>query len=314
MAGSGWFGRRARHRAMASVPDGFATKCEKCTQIIFARDFERSLRVCPKCGHHHRLNAPERLALTVDEGSFVEMDAHLASRDPLGFPDYRAKMERARTTSPSSEAVVTGRATIEGRPLIVGVADFAWFGGSMGSVVGEKIARAMERGLQERLPVVMFTASGGARMQEGLFSLMQMAKTAAAAGRLDRACVPYIVVLTDPTTGGVYASYASLGDIILAEPGAIVGFAGMRVANQDLGGRLPDNFQRSEFQWEHGMVDRIVPRKELRSTLAGLLAFFRENGVGRDEAGMRPPSVGGSGASEPAEATNERQATARPEC
>jgi acetyl-CoA carboxylase carboxyl transferase subunit beta len=276
MAGRGWFGRQRRERPAEGVPEGIATKCDGCGQIIFARDLERNLQVCPKCGFHHRLTAIERLDITVDEDSFVEMDANLVSKDPLDFPDYRDKLARARGISTSSEAVVTGRATIEGRPVILGIADFGFMGGSMGSVVGEKIARAMERGIAERAPVVMFTASGGARMQEGLLSLMQMAKTSAAAGRLDRERIPYIVVLTNPTTGGVYASYACLGDVILAEPGAIVGFAGRRVGNQDVGGRLPDNFQTSEFQLEHGMVDRIVARKELRSALAALLSFFEE--------------------------------------
>lgn len=274
MAGRGWFGRQKRDRSAEGVPEGIAIKCLGCGQIIFARDLERSSQVCPKCSYHHRLSALDRIDITVDEGSFVEMDAKLVSRDLLDFPSYRDKLDKALGTSSSSEAVVTGRATIEGRPVILGIADFGFMGGSMGSVVGEKIARAMERGLTERIPVVMFTASGGARMQEGLFSLMQMAKTSAAAGRLDRGRVPYVVVLTDPTTGGVYASYACLGDIILAEPGAIVGFAGRRVGNQDIGGRLPDNFQTSEFQLEHGMVDRIVQRKEMRGALASLLAFF----------------------------------------
>ncbi len=276
MTGRGWFGRQRRDRVAENVPEGFATKCAGCGQIIFARDLERSLKVCPKCGYHHRLTAIERLEITVDEDSFEEMDANLVSRDPLDFPDYKDKLARANDTSTSSEAVVTGRATIEGRPLIIGVADFGFMGGSMGSVVGEKIARAMERGLRERVPVIMFSASGGARMQEGLLSLMQMAKTSAAAGKLDRGGVPYVVVLTDPTTGGVYASYACLGDLILAEPGAIVGFAGRRVGNQELGGRLPDNFQTSEFQLEHGMVDRIVPRKEMRAALSSLISFFEE--------------------------------------
>ena len=276
MAGRGWLGRQRRGDGDEGVPEGIATKCAGCGQIIFARDLERNLKVCPKCGHHHRLTAAERIDITADEDSFVEMDSNLISKDPLEFPDYRDKLARARSTSTSSEAVVTGKATIDGRPVILGIADFGFMGGSMGSVVGEKIARAMERGVAERLPVVMFSASGGARMQEGLLSLMQMAKTSAAAGRLDRERVPYIVVLTDPTTGGVYASYACLGDVILAEPGAIVGFAGRRVGNQDAGGRLPDNFQTSEFQFEHGMVDRIVQRKELRPALSALLSFFEE--------------------------------------
>lgn len=282
MARSGWFGRKsgarasqqAVERALDSTPDGFATKCEKCGTILFARDFERNLKVCTKCGHHHRLTAWERLALTVDEDSFVEMDMHLIAEDPLEFPDYAGKVEAARQKTGLSDAVLTGSATIEGHPAILGIADFSFMGGSMGSVVGEKVARAMERGVAERLPVIMFTSTGGARMQEGLLSLMQMAKTSAAAAQLDRTGVPYVVVLTDPTTAGVFASYAMLGDIILAEPGATIGFAGRRVANQDAGGKLPDNFQTSEYQLGRGMIDRIVPRKELRAALASLLGFF----------------------------------------
>ncbi len=278
MAHSGWFGRRARNAAaMEGVPEGIATKCEKCGAILFARDFERHLKVCSKCGHHHRLNARERLAMTVDEGSFREMDGAVQSGDPLGFPDYREKLQRARDATGIVDAVVTGTGTIEGCPTVVGVADFAFIGGSMGSAVGEKIVRAVEHGLAERLPVIMFTASGGARMHEGLLALMQMAKTSAAFARLDRARLPYICVLTDPTTGGVFASYAMLGDIILAEPGATIGFAGRRVGNQDVGARLPDNFQTSEFQWEHGMIDRIVPRKDMKPALSSLLTFFSED-------------------------------------
>ena len=275
MARGGWFGRKRKiDNAPEGVPEGIATKCASCNQILFVRDFERNLKVCTKCGYHHRLNARERIEITVDEDSFVETYSNLSSLDPLKFPDYPQKLQKARNTSTSSEAVVTGRATIEGIPLVLGVADFSFMGGSMGSVVGEKIARAMEDGLREKVPVVMFTASGGARMQEGLLSLMQMAKTSAAAGKLDKAGIPFIVVLTDPTTGGTYASYACLGDIILAEPDAIIGFAGRRVGNQDAGGKLPDNFQTSEFQWEHGMIDRIVPRKDLPTTLISILQFF----------------------------------------
>ena len=259
-----------------SVPEGFATKCEKCAAILFARDFERSFKVCSKCGFHHRMNVAERLEITVDEGSFVEMDANLSSKDPLNFPEYKEKLKKAKIASGREDAIVTGTATIEGHPVVLGVAAFGFVGGSMGSVVGEKIVRAIERGLQDRTPVVMFTASGGARMQEGLLALMQMAKTSAAVALLDKARIPYITVLTDPTTGGVFASYAAIGDIVLAEPGATVGFAGRRVGNQDVGMRLPANFQTSEFQLEHGVVDRIVPRKDLRAALAGLLAFFAE--------------------------------------
>jgi len=278
MARGSWF--RTNRRVSASqtaVPDGLWTKCPRCSEILFARDVERNLQVCTKCEYHHKLRAKERLLLTVDEGSFDEFDAQITARDPLGFPDYEAKITRARDTTGLVDAILTGYARIEDHPLILGVADFEFMGGSMGGVVGEKIVRAMERGAEERLPVVMFTANGGgARMQEGLLSLMQMAKTSAGVSRLDAAGVPYIVVLTDPTMAGVYASYASLGDIILAEPGALIGFAGRRVGNQDMGMKLPDDFQTSEFQLRSGQIDRLVSRKEMRSALGKLLAFFAE--------------------------------------
>lgn len=275
----GWFGRRNRPKeAMASVPEGIAAKCQGCSAILFARDLERNLGVCSKCGHHHRMGAAERIESIVDEESFTELDAGLRSLDPLGFPEYPAKQTVARTKTGLDDAVITGTAAIDGQPLVIGVADFAFMGGSMGSVVGERVSRAIEHGVQQRLPVVMFTASGGARMQEGLVALMQMPKTCAAAARLHKACLPYVNILTDPTTGGVYASYATLGDVILAEPGATVGFAGRRVGNQELTADLPANFQTSEFQFEHGMVDRIVQRKDMRPTLAALLRFFGTEG------------------------------------
>jgi len=276
----GWFRRSPRSKAAADVPDGLWIKCPRCEDIGFAKDVERNLNVCLKCNYHHKLRAKERLALMVDEGSFEEMDAEVKALDPLGFPDYGDKITRARTNTGLTDAILTGYARIAEQSLIIGVADFAFMGGSMGSVVGEKIARAMEKGVKDRLPVVLITANGGgARMQEGLLSLMQMAKTSAASARLGQAGVPYIVVLTDPTMAGVFASYASLGDVILAEPGALIGFAGRRVGNQDLGGKLPDDFQTSEFQWRSGQIDRIVPRKELKETLGTLLAFFAEEGV-----------------------------------
>jgi len=275
MARGGWFKRRSGPPVqMETVPAGVAAKCASCSQILFVRDLERSLQVCPRCGHHHRLPARQRIGMTADADSFQEIDAHLAPADPLDFPDYAAKQERARAETGLTDAIVTGTAAIDGHPLVLGVADFGFMGGSMGSVVGERVCRALDLALAERLPTVMFTASGGARMHEGLVALLQMAKTAATIGQLARERLPYITVLTDPTTGGVFASYASLGDVILAEPGALVGFAGRRVGNQDVGAKLPDNFQTSEFQLEHGMVDRIVPRKDMRAALSFLLAFF----------------------------------------
>src|SRR5579862_2456105 len=269
MARGSWFRPHKRNGvANATVPDGLWTKCPGCGEIQFARDVERNLQVCPKCDHHHRLRARERVALTVDEESFVEFDAELSSLDPLGFPKYGEKLDRAKADTGMAEGLITGSARIEGRPLILGVADFHFIGGSMGSVVGEKLVRAMEQGARERLPVVLFTASGGARLYEGLLSLLQMAKTSAGVAQLDQAAVPYIVVLTNPTMAGVWASYAALGDVILAEPSALVGFAGARVGNQAVGTKLPEDFQTAEFQFRSGMVDRIVPRKELRGTLS----------------------------------------------
>jgi acetyl-CoA carboxylase carboxyl transferase subunit beta len=275
MARGGWFSRPGRNgNSQMNVPDGLWSKCPGCKDITFNKDLERNLNVCPKCNFHHRLSVLARIALTVDDGTFVESNVSVSSQDPLGFPEYPSKLQRDTSKTNLKDGITTGAATIDGRPLVLAVADFGFMGGSMGSVAGEKIVRAMETGERERKPVVVFTASGGARMQEGLFSLMQMAKTSAGAAKLDRAGVPYVVVLTHPTTAGVYASYASLGDVILAEPGATVGFAGLRVGNQNIGVKLPDDFQTSEFQFRCGMVDRVVPRKEMRSTLAKLLAFF----------------------------------------
>ena len=249
-------------------------QCAKCKKILFRPDFERGMRVCPHCGHHHRLRARERILLTVDPDTFRETDADLRPADPLNFPDYAEKLQKGAAASGENEAIITGTATLGGYEIIIGAMDFGFMGGSMGSVVGEKVARCFERGAERRLPVILFCASGGARMQEGLLSLMQMAKTTAAVGKLHRAGMPYIAVFTDPTMAGVLASFASLADVILAEPGAMVGFAGQRVAAQASVGKPPANFQTAEFQHEHGMIDLIVPRKQLRPTLAYLLEMF----------------------------------------
>ena len=279
MARGGWFGRGRNSGKQAVVPDGLWSKCPRCNEISFARDVEQNLHVCPKCEYHHAMRVHQRLALTVDEESFVEMDAQVHSIDPLNFPDYKEKLISDHAKTGLNDGIVTGTARIDSILCVLGIADFAFRGGTMGSVAGEKLVRAMEYAERERLPVILFTASGGARMQEGLLSLMQMAKTSAAVAHLDRAGIPYIVVLTHPTTAGVYASYASLGDIIVAEPGAIIGFAGLRVGNQGQGVKLPDDFQTSEFQMRCGMVDRIVPRKEMRNTLGKMLGFFGEERV-----------------------------------
>ncbi len=262
-----------RRAAVNAIPDQWV-QCAKCKRILFKPDFERAMRVCPHCGHHHRLRARERIALTVDPDSFLETDSELVPSDPLGFPDYHEKLAKGRQSTGENEAILTGTAILQGHPIALGVMDFAFMGGSMGSVVGEKVVRCFERALERRLPVVLFCASGGARMQEGLISLMQMAKTTASVERFHRAGLPYIAVFTDPTMAGVLASFASLADVILAEPGALVGFAGQRVAAQASVGKPPANFQTAEFQYEHGMIDLIMPRAQLRPTLAYLLEMF----------------------------------------
>jgi acetyl-CoA carboxylase carboxyl transferase subunit beta len=252
-------------------------QCNACRELVFRREIERNLKVCPKCNYHFRISAAERLALLLDEGSFQEQDAQLEPLDPLHFQDRQKYGERLREVQQATrmkEAMVSGRGTIGGQPTLIGVMDFEFMGGSMGAVVGEKIARLAERALQEELGVIIFCASGGARMQEGILSLMQTAKTSAALARLKEKGQPYVSVLTDPTTGGVSASFAMLGDIILAEPKAIIGFAGARVIEQTIKQKLPEGFQRSEYLLAHGMIDRIVERKELKTTLGKLLIML----------------------------------------
>ena len=262
-----------RHR----IPEGLWIKCPECLEILTKKDWEERLRVCPKCGHHERLSARERLAQLVDEGSFEECDAELVSADPLGFVDskpYPQRIREAREKTGERDAVVSGMATVGGRPLSLAVMDFHFNGGSMGSVVGEKIARSMERGLERRAAVLTVCASGGARMQEGILSLMQMAKTSALVARLAAAGIPYLTLLSDPTTAGVMASFASLGDVIVAEPGALVGFAGPRVIEATIKQILPPGFQKSEFMLDHGFIDIVSPRTELRALLARLLVLL----------------------------------------
>jgi len=256
------------------MPSGLWAKCPRCQRLIYQKELERNLQVCPRCGYHHRLSAPERIAITLDQGSFVEFDAGLTSVDPLGFVGYAEKLEEARRRTGRAEAAVTGVGTVHGFRTVVAVLDFPFMGGSMGSVVGEKVARAAERALQQGLPLVTFSASGGARMQEGALALMQLAKTSAAVARLHQERLPYISVMCDPTTGGVTASFAFLGDLILAEPGALIGFAGRRVIEQTIGRRLPETFQTAEFCLEHGLIDMIVPRDQMRAQLGRLLRFF----------------------------------------
>lgn len=260
------------------IPEGLWVKCEGCREIIYKKEIDKNLKVCPKCNYHFRINAGERIKLLADEGSFVEVNTELTSADPLSFKDNTSYPERIKTSQLKSglkEAVVSGRARIKGADVVLVIMDFAFMGGSMGSAVGEKIARAAELALEEKLPLVAVSSSGGARMQEGIFSLMQMAKVSAAIGKLKENAVPYISIISDPTFGGVTASFAMLGDFIIAEPRSLIGFAGPRVIEQTIKQQLPDNFQRAEFLLEHGLIDMIVERKDMKNTLAKLLDHLK---------------------------------------
>ncbi len=259
------------------IPEGMWIKCDACLEIIYKPEVERSLNVCPKCTYHFRIPASERLRSVVDEGTFAEIAEDMESVDPLGFTDtkkYVDRLKEARKKTGRKEAAIVGKGSINGIDIILGILDFEFQGGSMGSVVGEKISLAAEAALEQRLPLIIFSASGGARMQEGTLSLMQMAKTSASLGRLSDARLPYISVLTDPTTGGVAASFAMLGDVIISEPGALVGFAGPRVIEQTINQKLPEGFQRAEFLLEHGMVDMIVERSRMKATLTQILKYL----------------------------------------
>ena len=257
------------------VPEGLWVKCPSCSQIIYNKDLAASLSVCTKCGHHFRLSAAERLKALFD-GDWQEFDGGLTSIDPLSFTDtkpYRTRLEASISSTGLNDAVITAIGTIDGVRCSVAAMEYSFIGGSMGVVVGEKITRAIERALRERLPVIIVSCSGGARMMEGALSLMQMAKISAALARLDRARLPYISVLTDPTTGGVTASFAMLGDVNIAEPKALIGFAGPRVIEQTIRQKLPEGFQRSEFLLEHGMLDMVVDRREMKEAIARVLRF-----------------------------------------
>jgi acetyl-CoA carboxylase carboxyl transferase subunit beta len=265
-------------RTNLAAVGNLAVKCVKCKEILYGRDLDKNLKVCPRCGYHFKLTAQERIALLVDTNSFVETDANIISTDPLNFAtrsqSYAAKLAEERSTTGLNEAVVSGHATIDGLPLALAVMDFRFIGGSMGSVVGEKITRTIELGLEKKFPVLVVSTSGGARMQEGLYSLMQMAKVSAALARLGEAHLPYFSLLTDPTTGGVTASFAMLGDVILAEPGALICFAGPRVIEGFMHIKLPDGAVSSEFVLQHGMIDAIVHRRDLRHKLSQLLHLY----------------------------------------
>jgi acetyl-CoA carboxylase carboxyl transferase subunit beta len=286
-----WF-RKPKTRLQAAdrrdLPGDVWEKCPSCGEILYREKLKENWQVCPTCAHHLRLSASGYVALLTDEGSFREMDRELRSADPLQFVDlkpYRERLAAAERKSAHGEAAITGEGTLEGIPISLGVMDFSFIGGSMGSVVGEKLARAGLRALEKRTPLLIVSASGGARMMEGIFSLMQMAKTSAVLAQMNEEGLPYISILTDPTTGGVTASYAMLGDVNVSEPKALIGFAGPRVIEQTIKQELPEGFQRAEFLLEHGMLDMITDRRAMKAELARVLRHMMGLPVPEDFAG-----------------------------
>jgi acetyl-CoA carboxylase carboxyl transferase subunit beta len=289
-----WF-KKAKKRiaakdkdAASRVPEGLWVKCPECSQILYNKDLVASLNVCPKCGHHFRVSASERLRMLFD-GEWTEYDKNLVSTDPLNFTDtkpYKSRLKAGIETTGLKDAIVVASGHLDGLPVIIAAMEYGFIGGSMGVVVGEKITRAIERAIDERLPIIIVCCSGGARMMEGARSLMQMAKICGALARLDRAKLPYIAVLTDPTTGGVTASFAMLGDLNIAEPKAQIGFAGPRVIEQTIRQKLPEGFQRSEFLLEKGMIDLVVDRREMKALIANALRF-----MGATAGGAQTPAL-----------------------
>jgi acetyl-CoA carboxylase carboxyl transferase subunit beta len=273
-----WFKKdKSGERKRFKIPEGLWLKCDSCKEVVYRKEIEKNAKVCPKCNYHFPISIGERISLMLDEGSFKEWDAGLSPMDPLNFKDsvrYRERIKTAQDKTRQRDAMVIGEGTINHLPVVLGVFNFSYMGGSMGSVVGEKILRAAEKAAGRRWPLILVSSSGGARMQEGILSLMQMAKTSAAVARLAEARVPFFSILADPTFGGVTASFAMLGDIVIAEPKALIGFAGARVIEQTIKQQLPEGFQRSEFLLDHGMIDLILERKKLKQTLAKLLTFF----------------------------------------
>lgn len=254
-----------------NVPQGIMTKCPICNMMIYTKNLDSNYNTCKECGYHFKISAIDRLEMLLDKDTFKEYDKEMVTKDPLEFPDYQSKLDIAREKTGLYDGVVGGKGNIDGLELIIAVMEAGFFMGSMGTVIGEKLTRLLEEATKEGLPAIIFTASGGARMQEGIMSLMQMAKVSGAVAKHREAGLLYVTVLTDPTTGGVTASFAMLGDIILAEPGALIGFAGPRVIEQTIGQKLPEGFQRSEFLMEHGFIDKIVARDQLRDTLTKIL-------------------------------------------
>lgn len=284
MAVMAWFKKerkpRTSQRERLEIPADAWEKCDGCGHIDIREKFEKALNVCPECGRHRRFTAEEYIELLTDAGTWRELYGNLRSVDALGFEHYLERLAAARKKAGTSDAIFTGTARLEGTPIHLGVMNFVFMGGSMGSVVGEKIARLARRSLEKKIPLIIVSTSGGARMHEGVLSLMQMAKTSAALAQLAKVRIPYISILTDPTTGGVSASFAMQGDVVLAEPGAVIGFAGQRVIKQTIGQELPEGFQTAEFLLDHGQIDDVVPRGSLRETTARLLRHMQ---------GQRPP-------------------------
>ena len=282
------------------VPEGLWVKCPGCTQLIYNKDLEESLHVCPKCSHHFRISAGDRLKSLFDRGQYTEHFPDLYSNDPLTFTDtkpYRDRLQKTTVATGLKDAIIVGTGTLDSLPVVIAAMEYSCIGGSMGVVVGEKLTRAVEIAVDRRQPAIIISCSGGARMMEGALSLMQMAKVSAALARLDRARLPFISVLTDPTTGGVTASFAMLGDLNIAEPKALIGFAGPRVIEQTIRQKLPDGFQRSEFLIEHGMLDLVVDRRDMKTTIARALRFMRAEAA---SAGTVEPRQVALAAAEPA--------------
>lgn len=276
-----WFNREKagidKSTKKTKVPDGMWVKCQGCSATVLSKDIEENMSVCPECGHHYRISVARRLESLLDNATWQEFDAGMTSVDFLEFKDaksYQERIDAALAKGGSKDAVVCVEGAIFGTPVQISVFDFSFMGGSMGSVVGEKLTRCIERGVKKHQPVIIFSSSGGARMQESILSLMQMAKTSAALAKLKEAGLPFISVLTDPTTGGVTASFAMLGDLNIAEPKALIGFAGPRVIEQTIRQKLPEGFQRAEYLLEHGMIDAIIPRTEMRAKLASILKIL----------------------------------------
>lgn len=263
-------------QAKQDVPEGLMTKCPDCKKIMYTKELKKSLMVCQVCGHHFQMNSRERIESLIDEGTFIEYDHEMVSENPLNFPDYLEKLEQDRQKTGLNEAIVTGEGKINGLDTVIAVMDAGFRMGSMGSVVGEKITRAIERAIERKIPFIIFTASGGARMQEGVLSLMQMAKTSAALKALSNSGGLIISVMTHPTTGGVSASFASLGDYNFAEPGALIGFAGRRIIEQTIREELPEDFQTAEFLLKHGQLDKVIKRTELKDTLTTVLEIHKK--------------------------------------